>query len=213
MREAQQKSKFGNVIEITKQDWVAQVNKAGEDVWVIVHVYSDAFVHLLIFMNILFVWSSLLAHKFCTAFSIPLCKMINQHLQQLAMKFPQTKFIKSLAQLCIPNYPEKNLPTVFVYREGDLKTQFIGRAQFGTNSISLPGTNNYARYDAPLIPLQSNCSKSIAIDVVELEWKLSKTGAFTTTLEEAPRPEVRDVMSSSVRDATNDANSDDEDDW
>ena len=48
---------------------------------------------------------------------------------------------------------------------------------------------------------------------LELEWKLSKSGAFTTTLEEAPRPEVRDVMSSSVRDATTVDNSDDEDDW
>ena len=65
--------------------------------------------------------------------------MINQHLQQLAHKFPQTKFIKSQAQLCIPNYPDRNLPTVFVYLEGDLKTQHIGPAQFGTNAISLQG--------------------------------------------------------------------------
>ena len=42
MRDAQQKSKFGSVLEITKQDWVEQVNKAGDGVWVIVHVYSDA---------------------------------------------------------------------------------------------------------------------------------------------------------------------------
>lgn len=68
--------------------------------------------------------------------------MINQHLVEIARKFPQTKFIKSQAQLCIPNYPDRNLPTVFVYYEGDLKTQHIGAAEFGTNAISLSGNTN-----------------------------------------------------------------------
>ena len=65
--------------------------------------------------------------------------MINQHLYALAQKFPQTKFIKSVSSLCIPNYPDKNLPTIFIYCEGDMKKQYIGPAEFGTNSITLPG--------------------------------------------------------------------------
>lgn len=42
------------------------------------------------------------------------------------MKFPATKFIKSISTVCIPNYPDKNVPTIFVYYEGEMKKQFIG---------------------------------------------------------------------------------------
>ena len=42
---AQQKQvSFGSVLEISKADWVDQVNKAGESVWVIVHVYTEGWV-------------------------------------------------------------------------------------------------------------------------------------------------------------------------
>ena len=71
--------------------------------------------------------------------------MINEHLYALAQKFPQTKFIKSVSSVCIPNYPDKNLPTIFVYCEGDMKKQYIGAAEFGTSSITLPGTINVAQ--------------------------------------------------------------------
>ena len=42
MMASQQKAKFGDVREISKADWVAEVNKAGEDIWVVVHVYKDS---------------------------------------------------------------------------------------------------------------------------------------------------------------------------
>ena len=51
-------------------------------------------------------------------------------MDQLAMKFPAVKFIKSIATTCIPNYPDKNLPTIFVYYENELKNQIIGPVAF-----------------------------------------------------------------------------------
>ena len=60
------------------------------------------------------------------SYSIPLCSLINQYLSNLARKFPETKFLKSISSVCIPNYPDKNLPTIFVYFENDLKKQFVG---------------------------------------------------------------------------------------
>ena len=70
--------------------------------------------------------------------SIPLCALINRHLNELAMKFPTVKFIKSIAATCIPNYPEKNLPTIFVYFEGTMIHKFIGPNEF-CDSISVEG--------------------------------------------------------------------------
>ena len=71
--------------------------------------------------------------------SIPLCALISQHLGSLASKFPATKFLKSVATSCIPNYPDKNLPTVFVYYEGDLKGQIVGPFEFGGMNLTMDG--------------------------------------------------------------------------
>lgn len=40
LREQYDRKKFGGVIEITKQNYVDEVNNAGDDVWVVVHVYK-----------------------------------------------------------------------------------------------------------------------------------------------------------------------------
>ena len=60
-------------------------------------------------------------------------------MDELAMKFPTVKFIKSIAATCIPNYPEKNLPTIFVYFEGAMIHKFIGPEEF--HNISAEGKN------------------------------------------------------------------------
>lgn len=70
---------------------------------------------------------------------IPLCKLINQHLSALAQKFPDVKFLKSVSSVCIPNYPDKNLPTLFVYYEGDLKKQYVGPMVFGGMNFKQDG--------------------------------------------------------------------------
>jgi len=99
-------NKFGSVLEITGQDWVTEVNKAGDDIWVILHLYTDG-VHL--------------------------CNLINHHFAKLAVQFPATKFIKAVATTCIPNYPNEHLPTIFVYHNGDQKAKIIGPTNFSNN--------------------------------------------------------------------------------
>ena len=70
---------------------------------------------------------------------IPLCSLVNQHLEYLAAKFPETKFLKSISSLCIPNYPDKNLPTIFVYHDGDMKKQWVGPLAFGGMNLKQDG--------------------------------------------------------------------------
>ncbi|XP_058523493.1 phosducin-like protein 3 isoform X2 [Ochotona princeps] len=143
-RAAQKKNKFGEVLEISGEDYVQEVTKAGEGLWVILHLYKQG---------------------------IPLCALINQYLSELARKFPDVKFIKAISTTCIPNYPDRNLPTVFVYREGDIKAQFIGPLVFGGMNLTRD----------------------------ELEWKLAESGAVETDLEENPRKPVQDLLLSSMR--------------
>ena len=56
--------RFGDVREISANDYVAEVNKAGESIYVVLHLYKQG---------------------------IPLCALINQHLSLLAAKFPTVK--------------------------------------------------------------------------------------------------------------------------
>ena len=154
----QMKNKFGEVLEISGKDYVQEVTKAGEGLWVILHLYKQG---------------------------IPLCALINQHFSGLARKFPDVKFIKAISTTCIPNYPDRNLPTIFVYLEGDIKAQFIGPLVFGGMNLTMD----------------------------ELEWKLSESGAIKTSLEENPKKPIEDMLLSSVRGsgpARRDSDSDDD---
>lgn len=157
MKRLQAKEIYGSVKEISAQDYVMEVNKAGDGVFVVLHLYKQG---------------------------IPLCTLINQYLSQLAAKFPATKFLKSISTVCIPNYPDKNLPTVFVYFEGEMKTQWVGPISFGGMNLTID----------------------------ELEWKLSEVGAVKTTLESKPEPQMRKTMSIFSGRAGGDQDSDDSDD-
>ena len=41
MRAAQASARYGEVVDITKTDWVREVNQAGDGIWVVIHVYKN----------------------------------------------------------------------------------------------------------------------------------------------------------------------------
>lgn len=124
---------------LSLSSFIFEVNKAGEEIWVILHLYAKG---------------------------VPFCSLLNQYFTELAMKFPTVKFLRSIAQTCIPNFPEKNLPAIFIYNNGQMKKQFLGAAE-------LRGTN---------------------LTLNELEFMLGRTGAITTDIKDDPRPPVTDKM-------------------
>lgn len=65
--------------------------------------------------------------------------LINQYFTRLAQKFPSAKFLKSVSTTCIPNYPDRHLPTIFVYHEEDMKKQFVGPLVFGGMNLKIDG--------------------------------------------------------------------------
>lgn len=143
MRSFSEKAKFGSVREISGQDYVEEVTKAGKGIWVVLHLYANG---------------------------VPLCALIHHHMQQLALKFPQTKFLRSIATTCIPNFPEKNLPTIFIYHEGMMRKRFIG-------ALELRG-------------------EKLTTD--ELEFMLGQVGAVPTEIKEDPKQQIRDKMLSDL---------------
>ncbi|XP_033230400.1 viral IAP-associated factor homolog [Belonocnema kinseyi] len=150
------KAKYGDVREISAQDYVQEVNKAGEDIYVVLHLYKPG---------------------------IPLCSLINQYLSNLARKFPMTKFLKSISTTCIPNWPDSKVPTIFVYRNGEMLKQFIGPVEL----------------------------RGMKLTVEELEWMLGEAEAVPTKIKDDPKPKVRDVLFSRLNEQKNDLS--DTNDW
>ena len=57
--------------------------------------------------------------------------MLGECLTELAKKYPQSKFVKIISTECIPNYPDKNVPTVLIYKNTQCLQHLIGLAPFG----------------------------------------------------------------------------------
>lgn len=51
-------------------------------------------------------------------------------IHSLHQKYPKTKWMKMVADVCIPNYPERNVPTLLVYNGGELLKQIVGCRMF-----------------------------------------------------------------------------------
>lgn len=148
MKELAFRSRFGSVKEISGVDYVDEVNKAGDNIWVILHLYARG---------------------------NPVCGLINKHFDELANKFPTAKFLRSIATTCIPNFPEKNLPAIFIYFEGQIKKQIIDLGK-------LYGPN---------------------LTRDELEFLLGTVGAVNTEIKEDPRKKTKDKLFEALAD-TND---------
>ncbi|XP_054845635.1 phosducin-like protein 2 [Eublepharis macularius] len=147
LKSLQKIQKYGELREISGEQYVKEVTNAPKDVWVVIHLYQS---------------------------SIPMCSLINRHLSLLAKKFPETKFVKAVANSCIKNYHDSCLPTLFVYKNGQIEARFVGITECG-------GTK---------------------LQVEEFEWKLAEAGALKTDLEENPKKDIVDMMASSVRNAS-----------
>ena len=122
-----------------------------------------------------------------------LSNQLNNHFVNLAQKYKHVKFVRGVAkvschpmtmifypefrrvcdnilfQQCVPNYPDKNLPTVFVYRNGQLAIQWIGGGNFGRDP-----------------------------KLEEIEWMLHEKTIITSDLEADPRKKTEDMFTRNV---------------
>lgn len=65
------------------------------------------------------------------------CRLVAGYLDTLAAKYPATKFVSIVGDKCIPNYPDRNLPTLLVYRNGELHRQIVGlRPEIGLDGMN-----------------------------------------------------------------------------
>lgn len=112
LKEQAAKNRFGELLEIVKDDWIREVTESSNSCAVVVHLYENSSVE---------------------------CQIVDEALKQLAPKFRYVKFLKIKSTQAIENWPERNLPTIFIYEKGALKTQILTLSRFGGKTATADG--------------------------------------------------------------------------
>lgn len=115
IKELQSKAKFGQVFPISKNEYEKEITLSSEENYVIVHLSSD-----------LKLQSRLLASIF----------------SQLAVKFPEIKFVDIPGHRAIENYPDLNIPTLLIYKNKNVLRQYITLTELGGNDTKLKDIEN-----------------------------------------------------------------------
>lgn len=111
-------STFNQVYPLQKPDYPREVTEASNKAFVLVHLTSSLSTNVE-------------------------SRLLTELWREMARKFGEVKFCEMRADMCIEGYPEKNTPTILVYRDGDIQRQIItlrglGGERTGVTGMSTP---------------------------------------------------------------------------
>ena len=93
-------SRFGSVYPVQKVDFTREVTEASQNAYVFVFLSSS------------------------TDGNVE-SRVLGEIWRELAAKYGDLKFCQIRADMCIEGYPERNCPTVLVYKDGDIRRQLV----------------------------------------------------------------------------------------
>lgn len=105
---------FNQVHPLQKPDYSREVTEASNTAFVLVHLTSSLGTNIE-------------------------SRLLTELWRELARKFGDVKFCEMRADLCIEGYPEKNTPTILVYRDGEIKEQIITLKTLGGEGTRITG--------------------------------------------------------------------------
>ena len=110
MKAATLRNRFGAVYPLARVDFVSEVNDASRDgTWVVIHLHQE---------------------------HVEDSKLLERALLRLAAAKKDVKCMAAKADACIEGYPDKNVPTLLLYRNGELQGQIITLAELGGKRVS-----------------------------------------------------------------------------
>lgn len=108
----QKTSVHGQVYPIQKPDYARDVTEASSKCFVLVHLTSSLGTNVE-------------------------SRVLTELWREMARKYGDIKFCEIRADLCIEGYPERNTPTILVYKDGDIKRQIITLAELNGPRTSM----------------------------------------------------------------------------
>ncbi len=110
MKAAAKRNRFGVVMPLVRVDFVKEVNEASADgTWVVIHLHQE---------------------------HVDDSVLLGRALGVVAGKKKDVKFLVAKADACIEGYPDKNVPTLLLYRDGALQSQIVTLAELGGKKLS-----------------------------------------------------------------------------
>jgi hypothetical protein len=166
MKQAAFRNRFGDVVDIVKNDWIREVTEASQNCTVLVHLYEDSIVE---------------------------CAVMDEAMKLLAPKFKYLKFLRIKSTHAIENWPERNLPALFIYEGGNMKTQIVTLKPLNGKSTKAEGNMytvlTHISFISCVFTLLFACLLFLhRLCILDLEWFLVQKGIVTDSeLEEDPR--------------------------
>jgi hypothetical protein len=96
----QRKSVYGQVYPLQKPDYAREVTEESSRAFVLVNLTSS------------------------TGTNVE-SRVLSEVWREAARKFGDVKFCEIRADMCIEGYPDRNTPTILVYKDGDIKRQIV----------------------------------------------------------------------------------------
>lgn len=108
-------SVFNQVYPLQKPDYSRDVTEASRKAYVLVHLTSSLGTNTE-------------------------SRILTELWRELARKFGEIKFCEMRADMCIEGYPDRNTPTILVYRDGDVKRQIVTLRELAGVKTGIEGT-------------------------------------------------------------------------
>ncbi len=110
-------SVFNQVYPLQKPDYSKDVTEASSKAFVLVHLTSSLGTNVE-------------------------SRLMTELWREMARKFGDIKFCEIRADMCIEGYPERNTPTILVYRDGDIKKQVVTLRELRGEQTTIKGTSH-----------------------------------------------------------------------
>lgn len=130
LADLQSASVYNQVYPLQKPDWGKEVTEASKQSFIFVLLTSSAGTNI---------ESQLLIELW----------------RELARKFGDVKFCQIQANLCIEGYPERNTPTILVYKDADVKRQIVTLKELKGDNTSMADLEQVLRAVGAVKPSDS----------------------------------------------------------
>lgn len=170
IKAAAEKNKFGRIYPLSRCDFVREVTDDSKQSWVVVFLFQD---------------------------HITDSKILGNVLTRFAAKVKYVKFMSIRADACIENYPERNVPTLLLYHNGEMQSQIVTLAELGGKNVNEESELRcfYEMIHFVFAFLHVLVCSSVLQTIFfilflffsVLEWVFSKKGVMKTDLMDDPR--------------------------
>ena len=171
---------YNQVFPVQKPDYSRDVTEASKKTFVLVHLTSSLGTNIE-------------------------SRLLTELWRESARRFGDIKFCEIRADMCIEDYPERNTPTILVYRDGDIKKQVVTLRELGHDKTSIKGPFHSRFFIRPIFGTD--------IANLDVEKLLISLGAVKANDHRLSRTEVSENLQRKEGIRHSGLYADDEDDW